>query len=150
MPDGSVLIADQGNNRIRRVSPAGVITTVAGNGTAGYTGDGGAATAATISGPTGGGVHRRRRVPDRGLQQPGRAARQPGGDDHDGGGDRRRTARRVFPACGDGGAATGATLSFPTDVLATADGGFLISDIGVHVVRRVAPDGTISRVAGTY
>ena len=56
----------------------------------------------------------------------------------------------MFPACGDGGAATGATLSFPTDVLATADGGFLISDIGVHVVRRVAPNGTISRVAGTY
>jgi uncharacterized protein (TIGR03437 family) len=50
---GNVYIADQGNNRIRMVSPGGIITTVAGNGTAGYAGDGGPATAAELSKPTG-------------------------------------------------------------------------------------------------
>ncbi len=44
---GNLYIADTGNNRIRKVSAStGIITTVAGNGTAGYSGDGGAATAA--------------------------------------------------------------------------------------------------------
>ena len=48
---GNVYIADSGNNRIREVS-SGVITTVAGNGTAGYSGDGGAATAAELNYPS--------------------------------------------------------------------------------------------------
>ena len=53
MPDGSFLIADAGQARVRRVSPAGVITTVAGTGTPGYSGDGGAATAAQLFAPSG-------------------------------------------------------------------------------------------------
>ncbi len=51
---GNLFIADASNNRIRRVSASsGVITTVAGNGTAGFSGDGGPATSASLSGPTG-------------------------------------------------------------------------------------------------
>ena len=50
---------------------------------------------------------------------------------------------------GDGGPATGAELCDPRAAVPTADGGFLIADAGNHVVRRVAPDGTISTVAGT-
>src|SRR5207249_9387697 len=38
-PDGTLLIADSGNNVIRAVSPSGTITTVAGTGSAGYSGD---------------------------------------------------------------------------------------------------------------
>jgi large repetitive protein len=49
----NLYIADSGNNRIRKVSTSGNISTVAGTGTAGYTGDGGAATSATISSPVG-------------------------------------------------------------------------------------------------
>lgn len=49
----NLYIADNGNNRIRKVSTSGNISTVAGTGAAGYTGDGGAATSATISGPVG-------------------------------------------------------------------------------------------------
>jgi hypothetical protein len=45
---GNLYVADSGNNRIRRVSPNGVISTVAGNGNAGFSGDGGPATAATL------------------------------------------------------------------------------------------------------
>ena len=51
---GNVYIADLGNNRIRKVNTTtGIITTVAGNGTGGYAGDGAAATAAQINQPSG-------------------------------------------------------------------------------------------------
>jgi sugar lactone lactonase YvrE len=50
---GNLYIADEGNNRIRAVSSSGIISTIVGNGTAGYTGDNGAATAAELNGPTG-------------------------------------------------------------------------------------------------
>lgn len=50
---GDVFIADTGNNRVRMVTPAGVITTVAGTGIAGFGGDGGPATAARLYYPTG-------------------------------------------------------------------------------------------------
>jgi len=49
---GNLYVADTANNRIRRVSPKGVITTVAGTGTMGSSGDGGAATAAQLSHPS--------------------------------------------------------------------------------------------------
>lgn len=48
---GNVLIADASNNRIRRVTPAGVISTIVGNGFGGFFGDGGLATNASINGP---------------------------------------------------------------------------------------------------
>jgi uncharacterized protein (TIGR03437 family) len=50
---GDLYIADNGNNRIRRVAANGTITTVAGTGTAGSTGDGGPATKALLSHPWG-------------------------------------------------------------------------------------------------
>jgi YVTN family beta-propeller protein len=46
--NGNMLIADNGNNRVREVNTSGIISTVAGNGTFGYTGDGGSATAAEV------------------------------------------------------------------------------------------------------
>src|SRR5262249_10573732 len=54
-PDGGLLIADMGNNRVRRVSPDGTITTVAGNGEGGWgvAGEGGPATRARLNGPAG-------------------------------------------------------------------------------------------------
>lgn len=50
---GNVYIADQGNHRVRRIDQDGIITTVAGTGTAGYSGDGGAALSAQINRPSG-------------------------------------------------------------------------------------------------
>jgi RHS repeat-associated protein len=53
-PDGGLYITDWYNHRIRRIGPEGNITTVAGTGTAGFSGDGGPAIQARISNPTGG------------------------------------------------------------------------------------------------
>src|SRR5262245_16501801 len=53
MPDGGYLIADAGNDRVRRVFPDGTITTVAGTGIYGFSGDGGPATAADLQAPLG-------------------------------------------------------------------------------------------------
>ncbi len=50
---GNVYIADTDDNRIRKVSPSGIITTVAGNGLPGYSGDRGPAASAEINGPAG-------------------------------------------------------------------------------------------------
>ena len=49
--DGGFLIADIENERIRKVSAAGMITTVAGNGVSGFSGDGGPATSASLLDP---------------------------------------------------------------------------------------------------
>lgn len=50
---GNLFISDVGNNRIRKVTPSGIITTVAGNGTADFSGDGGPATEASLWAPRG-------------------------------------------------------------------------------------------------
>jgi outer membrane protein assembly factor BamB len=49
---GNIFIADLGNNRVREISPDGIIRTIAGDGTQGYSGDGGPATRASLSSPT--------------------------------------------------------------------------------------------------
>jgi hypothetical protein len=138
--DGGYLIADQGNSRVRRVSPAGVITTVAGNGTPGFGGDDGLATSAQLNAPN------------------GLAETADGGfliaDSNN------NRVRKVSPAGiittvagggtgGDGGPATNAALAFPVGVAARADGSFLIGDNDSHSVRQVDAGGTITTVAGT-
>lgn len=50
---GNLYVCDVGNNRVRRINTAGIITTIAGNGVQGYSGDGGPATAAELYSPFG-------------------------------------------------------------------------------------------------
>ena len=50
---GNVYIGDLGNNRVRKVSSTGIITTIAGTGSGSYSGDGGQATSASLHGPAG-------------------------------------------------------------------------------------------------
>src|SRR5262245_50076608 len=50
---GNLFIADNGNNRIRKVNSAGIISTIAGDGTPGYAGDGGPAVVAQLNMPNG-------------------------------------------------------------------------------------------------
>jgi YD repeat-containing protein len=142
-PDGSFFIADGGDSRVRRVGPDGIITTVAGTGTVGFSGDGGPATEAHLYEPFGVAVG-----PDGSLYIADRG---------------HRRVRRVGPDgiittvagtgewgfSGDGGPATEADLNSPWDVAVGPDGSLYIVDRGNHRVRRVGPDGIITTVAGT-
>ncbi|HEX3454161.1 MAG TPA: hypothetical protein VHS03_06010 [Gaiellaceae bacterium] len=142
LPDGTLLIADTLNNRVRAVSPGGTITTVAGTGAYAYSGDGGPATAAAIESPRGisalpdGGYL----IPDTDNQRIRRVATDGTITTVAGNGTRGYA--------GDGGPATAAELDEPFGAVATSDGGLLIADTGNDVIRRVTPDGTITTVAG--
>jgi serine/threonine-protein kinase len=141
-PDGSVLIADTLNNRVRLISPFGTITTIAGTGTAGYSGDGGQATSAQLDSPVG-------------LALAADGSVVIADNDND-------VVRRVAPDgvistiagtgtagySGDGGPGTGAQLRDPYGLAVAADGAVLIADTGNDRVRRLAPDGIITTVAG--
>ncbi|MER7625352.1 RICIN domain-containing protein [Streptomyces sp. NPDC126503] len=140
---GNLYIADSENHRIRKVTADGQIDTVAGTGTAGFSGDDGPAGAAELNCPYGVAVdragnlyiadtdnHRVRRItPD---------------------GQIRTVAGTGTPGfSGDGGPATAAELNGPYGVAVDGAGALYITDAENHRVRKVAGDGTISTVAGT-
>jgi NHL repeat len=144
LPDGGFLIADTGDQRVRRVFRNGTITTVAGTGARGFSGDGGPAIAARLDHPSSVAVlrdggfliadwfnHRVRRVTAAGIISTVAGTGSGFGEE-----------------AGDGGLATAAAVD-PVGVAALPDGGFLIADEENSRVRRVAPDATISTVAGT-
>ena len=140
---GNLYIADAGNSRIRRVTPAGVISTVAGNGLFGYNGDGGPATSAALAGPT--------------------------GVDVDAGGNLYiadfwvNVVRKVTPGgiittvagnatggySGDGGSAILAQLAAPYAVAVDGAGNIFIADNANRRIRKVTPGGIISTAVGT-
>ncbi|MBX2907117.1 MAG: Ig-like domain-containing protein, partial [Taibaiella sp.] len=141
--DGNTFIADFENAVIRKVSPTGVITTVAGNGTIGYSGDGGPATNARMSNPTGitmdagGNVyfsdfnnHVVRRISTSGIIS-------------------RVAGNLANGYSGDGGAATSAKLKYPSGLAFDGAGNLYIADNGNHVIRKVTPTGIITTCAGT-
>jgi len=142
LPAGGFVVADMGNDRIRKVSAEGTITTVAGDGSAGFSGDGSAATSAQLRSPTDVAVlaDGDLLIADTGN---GRVRRL---DDATG---IISTVAGGGSAVADGGAATDAALGQPRSVVPAADGGFVVSEAGAHRVRRVLPDGTITTVAGT-
>jgi RHS repeat-associated protein len=142
-PTGNLYIADTFNDRIRKVTPGGVITTIAGTGTAGYGGDGGPATSAQLHSPLeltvapDGAVifadvdnHRIRRIAPDGVIS-------------------TVAGSGTDASSGDGGAATSAGLREPVSVALSTDGSLFIADYAAHRIRRVSPDGLISTWAGT-
>jgi len=143
LPDGGYLIADTGNNRIRRVSASGIITTVAGTGPAAFTGDGGPASKAALNAPSdvtplsGGGFL----IADTGNNRIRRVTA----------GGTITTVVGAGPAGfgGDGGPAGRALLNAPEGVAALADGSIAIADSNGERVRLVGVDGTIRTLAGT-
>jgi uncharacterized protein (TIGR03437 family) len=193
---GNLFIADYMNNRIRKVTPGGTISTVAGNGTEGYNGDSIPATSAELWLPIGVAVdsagnlfiaeltgYRIRKVTPAGTISTVAGNGSPGYNDGpatsaglnfptgvavDGAGnifiaDRGNNfIRKVTPAgmmsrvagngnqgfSGDGGPATSAALSYPSGVAVDAAGDLFIADAGNNLIRKVTPDGTISTVAG--
>lgn len=139
---GNLYLADTGNNVIRRVAASnGVITTVAGTGTAGFSGDGGTAATATLNQPWGVAVdgggnlyigdtlnYRVRRV--------------------DTSGNISTIAGKGTPGfSGDGGSATAAELYNPEGMLVMSNGDLLVADEGNSSVRRIS-GGKISTIAG--
>src|SRR6266850_1646511 len=143
--NGNLYIADYRNQRIRKVAAAtGIITTVAGNGTATFAGDGGAATSASLSGPYGVALDASGNLYIADYLNPRirKVAAATGiittvaGDG-------------VFAFAGDGGAATSASLSSPTGVALDASGNLYIADYGNQRIRKVdAASGVITTVAG--
>jgi trimeric autotransporter adhesin len=139
----NVYIVDKDNDRIRKVTPNGIITTVAGSSTAEvYAGDGGKATSASLNQPNGiafdsaGNMY----IADTGNQ----------------------VIRMVNPSgiistvagnnasafSGDGGPATDASLSEPTSVAFDAAGNLYIADSNNDCIRIVTPDKNIHTFAG--
>jgi hypothetical protein len=141
--DGGFLFADDFNNLVRKVSAAGVITRVAGTGTAGNSGDDGPATDAQLNEPTGVAV-----PADGGFlfaDTGNNVVRKVSAA-----GVITRVAGTGTPGnSGDDGPATDAQLILPFGVAVTPDGGFLIADTLNNVVRKVSAAGVITRVAGT-
>jgi hypothetical protein len=140
---GNFYIADTYNAVVRKVTPAGVISVVAGNGTTGYSGDGGLATSAELNYPTGVAVdssgnlyfsdannNRIRKVSASGTIS-------------------TVAGNGIAGYSGDGGPATGAELKNPAGVALDARGNLYIADWNNNVVRKVTTAGTISTVAGT-
>lgn len=144
LPDaaGGLYISDVDAHVIRYVDPAGIIHTVAGTGERGYAGDGGAATAAQLAGPS-----RLQFGPDGDLyfceikNHVVRRLRRDGTIDTVVG-----TGERGY--AGDGGPATAAQLDTPYDVQFAPNGDLYVADTGNNVVRRVDTTGTIATVAG--
>lgn len=142
-PDGSLYIADGYGARIRKVAPDGTITTVAGTGTNGTTGDGGAATSAQIYSP-------------RGIAVDLYGNLYISGRDSD-------RVRKVTPAgvistligngtgssTGDGGAASSATVNFVYGVAAGPDGSVYVAEFDGCRVRKITTAGIVSTFAGT-
>lgn len=138
---GALLICDQGNQRVRRIS-SGQITTIAGDGTQGFAGDGGVATQAELSEPSGLAASSDGRIfiADTANQRVRVVSATGIISTYAGTG--------VAGAAGDGGPATAAQLSRPIGLVLDAASELLIADENNHRLRKVAGDGTIATIAG--
>ncbi|MGB7922066.1 MAG: NHL repeat-containing protein [Pyrinomonadaceae bacterium] len=131
---GNLYVADTGNHAIRKVTPAGTVTTLAGDGTAGYS-DGPAA-AARFNGPCGVTVdaHGNVYVADTYNDRIRRIT--PGGQVE-------TVAGGGLPGYRDGTAET-ALFDTPCGVVASAAGELLIADTGNNLIRKLTPGGEVT------
>ena len=131
-PDGTLYIADSGHRRVRMVTPAGTISTIAGNGDTGTWNEGGAATSTAIARPRSIAIDPSSSAVYFTEKGRHRVARITGGGS-------LVTAAGTGKAgsSGDGGAATAATLRAPQGVSIDADGRLVIADTDNFKVRRV-------------
>ena len=139
---GNLYVADSGNRRVRKISPDGIITTVAGNGTSTDSGDGGSALAAgfrsvsALAVDMAGAIY----IVDQSASRVRKVSSNGEINAFAGNG--------TFGYAGDDGPAVLAMLAAPTGVVAGADGSIYIADTNNQRVRRVDTNGTISTFAG--
>jgi hypothetical protein len=141
-PFDNLYIADSGNNCIRRVNVSGVIGTVAGNRTSGYSGDGESATNATLNNPSGVVVDANANlfIADTYNQRVRMV----------------NTNGTIITIAGDGiqgysgddGAATNASLYYPSGIAIDLQGNLMIADLDNNRIRKVDPNGVITTLAG--
>jgi hypothetical protein len=140
---GNIYTADYGGNRVRKITPAGIISTFAGTGAGSSTGDGGLATSATLNGPNG-----------VALDSAGNVYI---GEEH-GARVRKVTTAGIISTVagngtqgysGDGGPATSAELTDPENITVDSSGNLYIADTYGNRIRKVNTSGTISTFAGT-
>lgn len=142
---GNLYFADTRNNRIRKVDTAGIISTVAGNGIPGFSGDDSAAVNAKLYEPAGVAIdkagnmfisdtknHRIRKVDPSGIISTVAG---------------RDTSLHAY--LGDGIPAVQAILYTPSGIDVAPDGSVVFVDGGNLVVRKISSDGIITKVAGT-
>lgn len=139
---GNLYISDTKNQRVRKVSTSGTISTIAGTGTAGFSGDGGAATLAMISLPTAiavdgsGNVYfadsNNNRV--REIVAASGLIQTVAGNGEQG-------------YSGDGGSATSASLDTPEGISVDSSGNLYLSDTRNNRIRKVS-GGVITTIAG--
>jgi sugar lactone lactonase YvrE len=138
-PSGNVYVADRGNHTIRKITPAGVVTTLAG--TAGQSGTAnGLGAAARFNGPDGI-VY----APNGNLYLTESASRQI----------RMITlSGMVSTAAGTGlsgtadGAASVATFNYPFGITSDTEGNLIVGDFTNHTIRRLTFSGVVSTIGG--
>ncbi len=145
---GNVYVADRFNHVIRKINPSGIISTIAGTGVAGFTGDGGPAAGAALNNPAGlaldgdGNLY----IADmyneriRKIDLSGNISTVAGNGYHGG---------WMGAAFGNGGPATDAALVYPIALAVSCSGEMYISEYGSQRVRKVDANGIISNFAGT-
>jgi len=141
--DGNLYIADVGNNRIRRVAPDGIISTVAGKGGFGFSGDNGPAVLARLNSPFAVAVS-----PDGGLYIADTSNHRI----------RRVNTNGIITTIaglglkgynGDQIPAVDSQLNTPIGLAFDANGGLYIADLNNNRIRKITSDGIITTVAGT-
>jgi sugar lactone lactonase YvrE len=140
---GTLYIADRGNNRVRAVDSQGMISTIVGTGQQSYNGDSEVARDTNLHLPFGVAMNPegkllvidRSHYRIRSVDLKRGTVKTIAGNGH-----------KMF--AGDGGPATGATLSFPHGIAVDKDDNVLISDKGNYRIRKIAPDGIIHTIAG--
>jgi sugar lactone lactonase YvrE len=139
---GNLYIADANNNRIRKVTPNGVISTCAGTGTPGFSGDGGPANLAQLNGPLAVAFDQVGNLYIADMWNYRVRMVTPSGTIS------TFAGNGSYGSSGDGGPATSATLGYPQALAVDAAGNVYIDDWAWCNVREVGTNGTIKTVAG--
>ena len=141
---GNLYFTDYLNSRVRIITPAGIINTIAGTGTPGFSGDGGPATAAMLNGPESIAIDLADNIY---IAEAGNSI-----------------VRKISPSgiistyagtgtsvgsTGDGGPATAALLAGPSGIAVDDTGNVYIADLGNSKVRKISVSGTITTIGGT-